>query len=231
MSASGRRRKNSGYPPKVSARRRRVIYLARQGRWVALAILLAGGLYAGDRLKLFGQAWEWLAQPRAPGQDEARYDGATVHVGRVIDGDTIDVNVPDGKETHTRIRLWGVDTPETKAPRRPVQHFGPEAEAFTREACQGKDVRLELVRGNTRDKYKRLLAYVWLPDGKMLNRELVRLGYAYADPRFPHRLRTEFRNQERSAADARIGLWRDVRAEGLPYYYKKPSPGGMRPGR
>ena len=54
--------------------------------------------------------------------------------------------------------VYGEDTPETVKPHTPPQHFGPEASAFTKAACAGKEVRLELVEGNTRDKYNRLLA-------------------------------------------------------------------------
>ena len=81
-------------------------------------------------------------------------------------------------------------------------------------------VRLQLVAGDTRGKYKRLLAYVHLPDGEMLNRVLVRDGYAYADPRFSHPHSPEFRRlQDKARSDGR-GLWRDVKNTDLPPYYR-----------
>jgi micrococcal nuclease len=194
-----------------------------------VALLAAVAMFGADRVGMFGRHSRLpRPAPPLPGQDESRYDGATFRVGHVVDGDTIDVDAPDGQYPRTRIRLWGVDTPETKDPRKGVQHFGPEAAAFTRHVCEGKDVQLKLVRGHTRDHYGRLLAYVILPDGAMLNRDLVRLGYGYADPRYPHALRAEFRRLEQEAEHYRIGLWQGVRPEELPYYHPD-RPGGPQP--
>ena len=95
---------------------------------------------------------------------------------RAVDGDTIIVNIAGVKE---RVRLIGVDTPETKHPRKPVQHFGKEAYNFTWRMAEGKKVRLEFDQ-NQRDKYKRLLAYVYLEDGTFLNAEIVKQGYGHA---------------------------------------------------
>lgn len=84
---------------------------------------------------------------------------------RVVDGDTIIVNI-DGKKE--RVRLIGVDTPETKHPNKPVEYFGREASAFTKGMVEGKKVKLEY-DWQRRDKYGRLLAYVYLEDGTFLN--------------------------------------------------------------
>ncbi|MGH9869160.1 MAG: thermonuclease family protein [Candidatus Polarisedimenticolia bacterium] len=85
----------------------------------------------------------------------------------VVDGDTIKVELPSGVET---VRLIGVDTPETIHPQKPVEHFGKEASAFTTRVSFGQVVRLEDdPQGANRDKYARLLRYVFLPDGKLLN--------------------------------------------------------------
>ena len=147
------------------------------------------------------------------------YDGKTFAVVRVIDGDTLDVDRPDGDYPQTRVRLWGVDTPETKKPETPVQHFGPEATAFTRGLCDGMKVRLELEPRRQRDNHGRLLAWVYLPDGRLLNRLLVAQGYAYADPRYQHHLYRELRRLQALARKAKRGLWKDVREKDLPYYY------------
>jgi len=101
-----------------------------------------------------------------------------------------------------------------------VQHFGPEASRFTRDACLGRNVRLQLEPRRTRDNYGRLLAYVILPDGTMLNRELVRQGYGYADPRYAHHLKAEFARLQNEAKRARRGLWKNVKPGDLPYYYR-----------
>ena len=198
---------------KLSDRQRRVLLAARKARWLLVALLIVAGVMVADRLGLFGR--------RPPSHyDDERYHAKTFRVVRVIDGDTLDVEPPDARRKHTRVRLWGVDTPETKHPRMGVQHFGAEAHQFTRDACTGRDVALKLLPRQTRDKYGRLLAYVILPDGRMLNRELVRLGYGYADPRFEHPHGREFAGLQEEAMKRRLGLWRDVAAEDLPYYYQ-----------
>ena len=183
----------------------------RKGAWALLAVALLAGLIAADRVGVFG---------RRPLPDEAKYDGTTFHVVRVIDGDTIDVDVPDGKYPHTRIRLWGVDTPEVVKPNTRVEHFGPEASRFTKQACSGKQVTLRLDRRDLRDKYERLLAYVILPDGRMLNRILIEEGYGYADPRYERTHQRDFRKAQDAARAAGRGLWKDVTDADLPYYYR-----------
>lgn len=119
---------------------------------------------------------------------------------RVIDGDTIEL---DGGE---RVRLIGVNTPETVDPRRPVERFGKEASSFTRRLAEGKTVRLEL-GDETRDRYGRTLGYIYLPDDTLLNAEIIRQGYGYAYTRFPYRRMDEFVELEREARDQGRGLW------------------------
>ena len=202
-------------PPKLSGTQRRRRYAARRAGWVIAAAMLLLGVYAGDRVGLFGRAGRPVAE------DFARYNDKSFRVVHVVDGDTLDVDEPDGGKPATRIRLWGVDTPETKAPHKPVGHFGPEASAYTTRMCQGKAVRLELVRGKTRDKYHRLLAYVLLGDGTMLNSELIRQGYGYADPRFDHPHKAQFQAFQDRARQGRLGLWKEAKPADLPYYMGK----------
>ena len=114
---------------------------------------------------------------------------------RTVDGDTIIVNIAGVKE---RVRLIGVDTPETKHPRKPVQYFGKEASMFIANTVEGKKVRLEFDQ-NQRDKYKRLLAYVYLEDGTFLNAEIIKKGYGHAYAKFLFKYMNEFRNYEREA--------------------------------
>jgi micrococcal nuclease len=121
-------------------------------------------------------------------------------VKRIIDGDTI---VLDGDE---RVRLIGVDTPETKHPQKPVQYFGREATAFTRRITEGRGVRLEYDQ-QRRDRYGRTLAYVFLEDGRLLNAEIIRQGYGFAYTKYPFRRMEEFRQLEREARQAGRGLW------------------------
>ena len=123
-------------------------------------------------------------------------------VERIIDGDTI---VLDGEE---RIRLIGVDTPETVHPTKPVEYFGKEASAFTKKIVHGKEVRLEYDE-DTKDRYGRTLAYVYLKDGTFLNAEIVKQGFGFAYTRFPFRYMEEFRKYEREARETGRGLWKD----------------------
>lgn len=123
-------------------------------------------------------------------------------VERVVDGDTIIV------EGIGRVRLIGVDTPESVDPRRPVQFFGREASEFTKRMLEGKRVRLEYDQPRM-DRYGRTLAYVWLPGGPMANAEIIRQGYGFAYTRFPFRYLDDFRKLEREARLADRGLWGD----------------------
>ena len=121
-------------------------------------------------------------------------------VERVVDGDTIIV------QGIGRVRLIGVDTPETVHPNRPVEFFGKEASAFTRRMLEGKRVRLEYDQ-ERQDRYGRTLAYVYLADGTFANAEIIRRGYGHAYTRFPFRHMESFRQFEREARSNRRGLW------------------------
>jgi len=97
-------------------------------------------------------------------------------VARVIDGDTFVLTAGGGSY---RIRVLGIDTPETVDPRKPVQCYGPQASAYAKHLLAGRRVRLEYDRV-VRDRYGRLLAYVWLagPQPLFLDADLVARGYA-----------------------------------------------------
>jgi len=118
----------------------------------------------------------------------------------VIDGDTI---VLDGGE---KVRLIGVDTPETKDPRKPIQYFGEAAYRFTKSIAEGKRVRLEYDQHRI-DKYGRTLAYVYLEDGIFLNAEIIKQGYGFAYTKYPFKYLEEFRKYEREARENPRGLW------------------------
>ncbi|MBD8141847.1 thermonuclease family protein [Frigoribacterium sp. CFBP 13605] len=128
-------------------------------------------------------------------------------VDRVVDGDTVVVLVAGERE---RIRLIGVDTPETVKPDAPVDCFGPEASTFTTAALpEGATVWLEddASQGDA-DRYDRLLRYVWSPDGTMLNERLVAEGYGREDTYDDaYRYRDRFVAAEASAEASRVGLW------------------------
>ncbi len=209
-----RRRSHRDTLPKLTLPQRRALYLGRKARYGGVILLLALAAFIGDRFGLFGRT------ENLEGADMRRYDGRSFAVTHTVDGDTLDVNVPDAGRRHTRIRLWGVDTPETKHPDKGVEHFGPEASDFTRRTCLDRTVKLALIDGHTRDRYGRLLAYVMLDDANSLNAALVKGGYAYADPRYAHPHDREYRRLQDEAMRARRGLWKDVRPPDLPYYYR-----------
>ncbi len=121
-------------------------------------------------------------------------------VERVVDGDTIVVRGVG------RVRLIGVDTPETVNTRQPVEFFGREASAFTKRLLEGRRVRLEYDRRRT-DRYGRTLAYVHLADGTFANAEIIRRGFGHAYTRYPFRHLDRFRQLEREARSAGRGLW------------------------
>jgi len=132
-------------------------------------------------------------------------------VTRVVDGDTLVVSIAGREE---RGRLIGVDTPETVHPQKPVEYFGKEASAFTKRMAEGAVVRLETDPGTAdRDKYNRLLRYVYLPDGKLLNAEIIAQGYGFAYTSFPFSKMEEFRQLEREAREAGRGLWSEAATE------------------
>ena len=130
--------------------------------------------------------------------------GQWVLVTHVTDGDTVGV----GRGwRYKKVRLIGVDTPETVHPEKPVEFYGPEALEFTEKSLTRQWVRLEFEPGDQIDVYGRLLAYIFLEDGTLFNRDIVRRGYARAYTRFPFRYQEEFRLAEIEARNIGRGLW------------------------
>lgn len=129
-----------------------------------------------------------------------------------IDGDTVRVrirNPPPDINTVETIRMLGVDTPETVHPNRPVEHFGREAGDFTRERLLGKQVYLAF-DWDLRDRYGRLLAYIYTEDGLCFNAALIQEGYGYAYSSYAFQFKDEFEALERLAMQAERGLWRGM---------------------
>ncbi|MDR1390418.1 MAG: thermonuclease family protein [Treponema sp.] len=126
-----------------------------------------------------------------------------------VDGDTVRVridNPPDGLKVVETIRLIGVDTPETVHPRRTVEAFGVEASNFTKSRLLGTTAYLAF-DWDLRDKYNRLLAYIYTGGGLCHNAEIIRAGYGHAYTRFSFYFMEEFRAIEREAREAKRGLW------------------------
>jgi micrococcal nuclease len=146
---------------------------------------------------------ERQAPPPPPSPEEKLAElGKVVTVSRVVDGDTIEVSpavggIPD-------VRLIGVDTPETNSGTEP---YGEEASAFTTQRLESRQVALEFDVERI-DPYGRVLAYVWLPDGKMFNEVLVRDGYAQVATFPPNVKYTDrFLAAQRQARAEGAGLW------------------------
>ena len=133
-------------------------------------------------------------------------------VERVVDGDTVRVLV-DGQREDISVRLIGIDTPETVAPGRPVECFGPEASAFAEQILDGSRVLLEFdpTQGET-DRYDRTLAYVWVvsPSGETTLFNLAAIAGGYAEERTyaaDYAWQQEFIAADAAARQAGIGRW------------------------
>lgn len=126
---------------------------------------------------------------------------------RVIDGDTVDVEIGGKKET---LRLIGIDTPETVDPRKSIQCFGKEASTKARELLNDQKVRIEADSSQgERDKYGRLLRYIFIQNGTNFNEYMIKEGYAheYTYQSNPYKYQQQFKNAEREARDNGKGLW------------------------
>ncbi len=134
-------------------------------------------------------------------------------VSWVYDGDTLKV------EGVGKVRLLGIDTPEKEASPRDdyyrrheriapdrLRRIAAQALNFNRQQLKNRSVRLEFDH-EQRDSYGRTLAYVFLPDGRMLNRLLLAQGLAAVYRRFDFRYKADFLRAEQSARDRRLGLW------------------------
>jgi endonuclease YncB( thermonuclease family) len=154
---------------------------------------------------------------RYAGDDWRNFDHKTFLVTHVADGDTITVR-PAGGGAETRVRLIGVDAPELHSRDNTARpdFWARDAKRYTESRAAGKPVTLRLETTETRDRYRRLLAYVYVSDSDNLNLDLVRDGQAYADRRFPHSMRSQFDRAEIEARKAGRGLWKDVREEQMP---------------
>jgi micrococcal nuclease len=139
-------------------------------------------------------------------RDDQAPPGTGVTVTRVVDGDTIHVDLDGTDET---VRYIGVDTPESRKPGTPVQCFAKQASHHNADLVAGQDVRLRF-DAERRDRYGRLLAYVYRArDGAFVNERLVRDGYARTLTIPPNvRYADRFAALQRSARQAGRGLWR-----------------------
>ncbi|MCD5382782.1 thermonuclease family protein [Candidatus Gracilibacteria bacterium] len=128
-------------------------------------------------------------------------------IKKFVDGDTFWVD--DGSEKGLKIRLIGVNTPETVHPQKPVEYYGKEASNYVKKVLMNKKVRLEF-DVSKQDRYGRTLAYVFLNDGTFLNADLIENGYGQVMTVPPNvKYSEEFLELERKARENNIGLWKE----------------------
>ncbi|MBI2030340.1 thermonuclease family protein [Candidatus Kaiserbacteria bacterium] len=165
----------------------------------------------------------------APAANSVRTD-MFYSVIKVVDGDTITISMNGSPET---LRLIGIDTPETVDPRSAVQCFGAEASSKTKELLTGKKVRIEKEASQgERDKYDRLLAYVYREDGLFINKYLVENGYAHEYTyHAAYRHQAAFKAMQNIAKTEGRGLWApgacDKSSDTIPVAHTAPAPAPM----
>lgn len=167
----------------------------RNVRFVAGVLLVAVIIW-----RLFVAA-SWPGGEQGGGRPLPGEKARTAVVQRVVDGDTL--LLMDG----TRVRMIGIDTPETKKQDSPVEPFGPEASALTRAACEGREVRL-VFDGDRVDRYGRVLAHVYSGE-RFLSDELIRAGLARVLYQFHYSsaMKDRFRAAENAAKREKKGIW------------------------
>lgn len=173
----------------------RPCWRSRHPRLANLSALAVAGLFVA-RVLFSGQS------PSLPPT------GVPVPVTLVIDGDTLQIH------GGYRVRLLGVNTPETKHPNRPPEPWGPEAHQLTQSLVSSKSIVLELDRERW-DDYRRTLAYAILEDQSLLNERLISEGLSPAVVTFPIRSdrRRLFLKSEAEARQRRLKLWSSLPPE------------------
>lgn len=190
------------------------IYLALLGSLtVTIALFIGGAIEQSGEIKLpsnrFNASSTNLLIPSNPTASTVVFP-----VLRVVDGDTIDVNINGTKE---RVRLIGINTPETVDPKRSVQCYGPEASKHMHELLAGKSVSLEQdPLAGDRDKYGRLLRHVFF-DGQDINAEEIKDGYAfeYTYQHKPYTHQAEYKKLQDEAKQNQRGLWSPTTCNGM----------------
>lgn len=178
---------------------------------------------AGVLILMFYFGWNYII-PKLD-QKEIK-DKRSYAVKKVIDGDTFEADI-NGKTE--KIRMIGIDTPEkfdsdkfnrdserTGSDKETIKKLGVLAGDFTSRLIGGKKVILQSdPKSDDKDKYSRLLRYVYLEDGTFVNLKIIEEGYANAYRKFNHSKQDEFIRAEKEARENKIGLWGDI--DGLKY--------------
>jgi endonuclease YncB( thermonuclease family) len=150
----------------------------------------------------FGQQQGWFGALSGAASDQ---QPGLYSISRFVDGDTIVVDMDGHDES---IRMIGIDTPETHKPNSPVQCYGPAASAYMKNLIGSQKVRLESdPKSQNRDRYDRLLRYVYLPDGRLVAEESIKNGFGFAYTQFPFTKSEAFVAAEKQAETTHKGLW------------------------
>lgn len=185
----------------------RAKHLRASGFLALMFILLFGSINYINRGASSDQ-WREMLKSWFDGSQMPSSAPETFRVMRVVDGDTIEL------ENGDKVRYIGVNTPETVKPRAEVECFGHEASNFNKQLVEGKMVRLEKDVSD-RDRYGRLLRFVYLEDGTFVNDELARQGYAYASTFPPDVSKADqFKQAQQEARENKRGLWADDTCKG-----------------
>ena len=174
--------------------------------YLSVLIIFVGAFFLSPKqLRMMQIALTNLSPSIVPSQ-QTSLQTSNVKVVRVIDGDTVEL------ETGETLRYIGIDTPETKHPKKPVQCYGEEAYQVNKKLVEGKTVRIVKDISEV-DKYKRLLRYVYVatqasPSGILVNDYLVRNGFAFAST-FPPDVKysEQFIEAQREAREKNLGAW------------------------
>ncbi|MDY7108162.1 MAG: thermonuclease family protein [Planctomycetota bacterium] len=176
-------------------------------RWKRRRRLIGLGVLAALGLLIIADRSGCLLARR--GDDMAVYHGMEARVVAVLDGDTIEVDLPDALHDRptTRVRLCGIDCPEPARPRQPAEPWAEEATELTLDLTEDATITLWLEPHSTRGVFGRVLAHVELPDGSFLNEALLAAGLAVADDRWPHAKLTRYAQLENTARRQGRGIW------------------------
>lgn len=174
---------------KVSNKTKIILFIIALAGLIASIILISGLIRILPKEKS-------VALPATPGYYKISY---------VSDGDTIAVMM-DGREE--KVRMIGVDTPETVKPNSPVECYGEAASNFLKSYLNNQTVRLESDPINqNRDRYDRLLRYVYMKDGTLVNKKIIQDGYGFAYLSFPFTKAEEFAAAQKDARLNNRGVW------------------------
>src|SRR3954453_5104962 len=176
-------------------------------RTLAAAALALAAVLAGREL-LAGPHPAAAVDPGAVESPALPPGAFAARVVRVVDGDTL-LATPAGGAGVVRVRVIGVDTPETVKPGTPVRCYGPQASAFTKHLLPpGRAGHAVPESGCDTDRYGRQLWDIWLPDGRFLESVLAAAGAARAYPFPPQVAHAALLDDlQRQARDAARGLW------------------------